>query len=335
MCIKHFLHNINGLYYWMMHLCVLSFRVSVELMKLPPLKLIWRCCYHILLTFHSFAKSKMLTVEMFSIGQHNKTKPKKRKKSAILCEWQFSCIPWSTILKPQHACGRHDPRELTLNIKGVCSGGPRLGCHWRSTLSWKEQFLELFSFSFFYCISSNPIEADNQTTPERIEGDMARGEGAEQCAATLLSVKAVNAESKSSTVRFVMNEPRMPAGTHADLTHLVPGSGLQSVPFNRLVPAVTLHCGLGLNWSRVIFLWCTSSRRACIHDKPKISMEDMMIYLFILKCAFVVKRRSAAASYSRSHPAAIFFGIFFFNFYVLQLEFMCLVNEWKYLNVWK
>lgn len=52
---------------------------------------------------------------------------------------------------------------------------------------------------------------------------MARGEGAEQCAATLLSVKAVSAESKSATVRFLMNEPRMPAGTHARLTRLMPG----------------------------------------------------------------------------------------------------------------
>lgn len=60
---------------------------------------------------------------------------------------------------------------------------------------------------------------------------MARGEGAEQCAVTLLSVKALSADSKTSTVRFLMNEATMSAATNARCTHLTAALGVKCGQF--------------------------------------------------------------------------------------------------------
>lgn len=66
---------------------------------------------------------------------------------------------------------------------------------------------------------------------------MARGEGGEQSATTLLSVKAINAESKATTVRVLMNGPRRSDMEIKNRTHSNHGLGVKRVQFKHVAPA--------------------------------------------------------------------------------------------------
>lgn len=143
---------------------------------------------------------------MFSIGNEKKKPIKKKQRQRDCVERQFPCITWSAI---QHACGRHDPRSLTRNGEGVAAG--RGSAVPGRSLSREQQIWVLHHLK--------SVRSRKPTAPEWIYHAMARGEGAEQCAATLLSVKAVSVESRSTTVRFLMNEPRMPL-RHTHISHV-------------------------------------------------------------------------------------------------------------------
>lgn len=159
----------------------------------------------------------MLTVEMFRNVQHNKT-----KKAKIVWWCVRTIFPASHHVRYNRATTRvRASRAAWTDVEQWrCVAMVRGSAVTGHSLSWNRS-----NFGFLHQLKSD--RSWSPPTPEQIGGEMARGEGAEQCAAaTLLSVKAVSAESKSSTVRFVMNGRRMPAGTHAGWTHVLPGSGV-------------------------------------------------------------------------------------------------------------